>query len=201
MQHKLFFTPWISENYRNNSSKFGRLLIIAESHYGIKDSNENTTINVLQDVVDNDRSAGYRMFTIMGHTINPEDRNELWNNCAFSNLIQDSLIKPRENPARELLSNIHENFFQILDEVKPKKIIVTSSRAWKHWLPEVNLNEIHRCEHLIDQKVITENPDIYSYLWRYHYNGGSCLAIGTNHPSSIGFADWTPLIQKFVHEY
>jgi hypothetical protein len=198
MKNDLFFYPWISDNYKNGSGKFGKLLIIAESHYGIENATEYTTIDVVETVLTNDRSSCYKMFTKLGQTLDP-DRNILWENCAFSNLIQYRQDKPMVYPKTEHLKDVPLNFYKILDLVKPEKVIVTSKRAWNNWLTQDPIDEYHNCEQLAD--LTTDNPKVFSEMWQYHYKGGNCLAIGTSHPSTAGFSDFTPLIKKFVNEF
>ena len=66
--------PWISENYRNNTSKFDRLLILCESHYDKnREFDPNFTIDVVQDVIDGTRCKGYRYYTILGNIFSLED--------------------------------------------------------------------------------------------------------------------------------
>lgn len=185
--------PWISINYVNNESKFDRLLILGESHYNKQLLiDPNFTIDVIQDVVDGTICSSYRYYTMLGKLFNPEDRSELFLNCAFANLIQVPLEKPRVNPTSSEIGTIYDAFWEILRLTRPKKIIVTSIRAWNFWLPDAdprgkNVGDIH-----INNK--------HSAIWRYEFEDVSCHAIGISHPSGRDFYSWRDLVLEFVHK-
>jgi hypothetical protein len=183
--------PWISENYRNNTSKFDRLLILCESHYDKnREFDPNFTIDVVQDVIDGTRCKGYRYYTILGNIFNQEDRSDLFLNCAFANLIQEVLEKPRVHPTAEELATIQDAFWDILRLTKPKKVIVTSQRAWNYWLPDNDPRGRKIAE-------IKEN-DRYSTVWKYEFEDVSCEAIGIGHPSGKNFYSWEGLVNSFL---
>ncbi len=188
----LKFKPWVSENYTNLTSKFGKVLILGESHYGSeKDKHENFTIQVVLEVINGKYCAGYRHFTLLGRLFNP-DRNEIFKNCAFANLIQDILSEPGENPTKSQIETIVPAFWAILNEVKPDKVIITSTRLWENWMPD----DDKRCSRIGELK----ESGKFSTIWEYSYNQGKCIAIGINHTRARDFYSWRPLVEKFIKE-
>jgi hypothetical protein len=186
------FKPWISENYRFNKSRFGRVLLLGESHYGDSTNvNKNFTIEVVQDIIDGVVCQSYRYFTILGRLFNQNDRTDIFNNCAFANLIQEVLEAPRQYPTDSELATIHSAFWDILKLTRPEKVIVTSQRAWEYWLPDND----PRGEKIDDLSV--ENK--HSTIWKYQFDDVDCTAIGIGHPSSRGFYDWRELVKKYLN--
>lgn len=186
----MYFKPWISENYKNNSSG-QRILILGESHYG--DSNEmesNFTIDVIKDVLDGTRCRGYIYYTKLGKLFNEKNREEIFENCAFSNLIQSFVPAPRIQPTREQLEEIHQVFWEILKTTKPDKVIITSLRAWEYWMPDHDYRGIKMTQ--------IQGNERTSQVWKYQFEDVNCLAIGIPHPSSRNFYSYRELVQKFI---
>ena len=183
--------PWISENYLKNTSKYDRLLLLGESHYDeTGEFDPNFTNEVIQDVIDGTICRGYRYYTMLGNIFNPQDRSDVFKNCAFANLIQEILEKPRVHPTQKELETIRDAFWEILRLTKPKKVIVTSQRAWEYWLPDNDTR---------GQKisVIKENGR-YSTIWKYEFEDVSCEAIGIGHPSGKNFYSWEGVVHSFL---
>ena len=183
--------PWISDNYKKKTKEEDKILLLGESHYGDpSDFNSNFTIEVVQDVIEGTVCAGYRYYTLLGKLFNMRDRNEIFNNCAFANLIQGVLEKPRLHPSKAELDTIHEAFWEILKLTKPTKVIVTSQRAWEMWLPDND----PRGKSVSDLSV----EDRCSTVWQYKFDDVDCLAIGIGHPSSKSFYSWRGLVNEFI---
>lgn len=184
--------PWISDNYNSPNPKFGKILILGESHYGEPSKDDtNFTINVIEDVLTGRVCQGYRYFTMLGRLFNPDDRNDIFNNCAFANLIQEILEAPRVHPTYEQKNNSHIAFWAILKKTNPDKIIVTSSRAWNNWLPDDDDR---------GSKIDTITVDgRSSNVWHYEQKGVfKCQAIGIGHPAGRGFYSWRGVVNEFL---
>jgi hypothetical protein len=183
--------PWISENYLNKQNGEERVLLLGESHYGEQtDTIMNFTNEVIQDVIDGTICSGYRYYTMLGKLFNESDRSEIFMNCAFSNLIQTILEKPRKNPSKEELDTIHDAFWEILRITKPTKVIVTSQRAWEYWLPDGH----PRGQRISDISVNNR----YTTVWHYRFDDVDCKAIGIGHPSSRNFYSWRGVVNEFL---
>lgn len=184
--------PWISDNYKSPNPKFGKILILGESHYGeASENDEDFTINVIDDVLTGRVCQGYRYFTMLGSLFNPDDRNDIFNNCAFANLIQEILEAPRVHPTEDELDTIQEAFWEILRFTKPEKVIVTSYRAWDKWLPDDDTRGKQ-----IDTITVEGRT---SNVWQYEQEGVfKCQAIGIGHPAGRGFYSWRGVVNEFL---
>jgi hypothetical protein len=186
------FIPFISEGF-NNNPKFGKILVFGESHYGEDHQNDITFTNeVIDEFLSGENYPAYRIYTNIGLLFNESDKYDFWKNGAYSNLIQGFMSDCDDQPNKSHIDTVIPAFWEILDLVKPEKIIICSSRAWNNWMPDSD----PRCKKIDD---ISEG-ECSSSIWEYNYNGGTCTAIGINHPTSFGFSSnkWRPLIQKFI---
>lgn len=188
----LIFKPWIPELYNSLDNKYGKLLLLGESHIGNDDNKNNRefTFNVIEDVIGGDRRKDYKHFTFLGNLLTPNDRTTTFENCAFANLIQDVFPGPRIPPNQQQISSISPAFWNLLNITKPNKVIITSSRIWNNWMPNNDSRSYHIGE-------LTANSQ-RSTIWKYEYNGGVCEAIGIHHPSARNFYSWRPLVQEFL---
>jgi hypothetical protein len=189
------FNPWISENFKNGTSKYGKILIFGESHYGVDNEDDsNFTIDVINEFLDGETYSAYKMYTNIGLLFNENDKLDIWQNCAYSNLIQYFMSDCDDQPQKEQLESIIPAFWNILELVKPEKVIICSKRAWENWMPDSD----ERCRKIDEVSI----DNLFSSIWEYDYSGGKCKAIGINHPTSIGFSHnkWRPLVQKFINE-
>ncbi len=187
-----FFKPWIGQNY--NNSKYGKILIFGESHYhnGENKLNPEFTREVIEEYLSGEYYPAYRIYSNLGLIFNPDDKFELWNNCAYANLIQHALSDADDQPNSAHIETVIPAFWDYINEIKPEKIIFCSKRMWENWLPDND----PRCRMI---NSINENSKD-STIWEYDYDGGKAVAIGISHPTSYGFSnnDWRPLIQKFI---
>jgi hypothetical protein len=188
---KLFFKPWVGKDYEN--SKYGKILILGESHYGgEKCQYPEFTHEVIKEYLSGEYYPAYRIYSNLGLIFNESDKYELWHNVAYANLIQYALSDSDAQPNSSHIETIIPAFWEILDLVKPQRIIFCSKRLWNNWLPDNDT----RCRMV---GTINENSK-ESAVWEYNYNGGKAMAIGINHPTSFGFSNnqWRPLILKFI---
>jgi hypothetical protein len=62
---------------------------------------------------------------------------------------------------------------------------------WEYWMPDND----ERGNFI---KKISVN-DKNSTIWQYNYEGGSCTAMGINHPSSFfSYSEWKPIVEEFL---
>ncbi len=201
------FNPWIPENY--GSGKFGKLLIIGESHYYDEDDQEDQKDEIEFDnydsVVDEhsftkdiitgylDGSFNISFYRNIGLLFNPNDRFEIWREAAFVNLIQTALSSSKSQPSNEHIKLAKENFFPILDRLDPDKILVCSRRMWNNWLPD----ESPRGKYITP----IEANGKKSTIWEYSLKNKICRAMGINHPSKyFSYNEWRPIVKSFLSD-
>lgn len=208
----LNFQPWMPESYLKNKGIYGRLLILGESHYMededeieedmdgvIKEIENKTSSNELTSVI----IEGYihkkwdiRFYRNIGLLFNAESIYEVWQNVAFANLIQVALKKSDAQPSEEEIKTAVPTFWTLLENLKPEKVLVCSQRMWKNWMKLTGIDDDIRSKSINELKVNGK----FSKVWNFNYLGGSCTAIGINHPSSRGFSyrEWSPLVKEFL---
>lgn len=205
----LNFQPWVSEHYRNSNGKYGRLLILGESHYYEEDDNEdekdeeisstedfNVVVNenrftsaVVQDFLENKHNIPF--YRNIGLLFNPLNKYEVWNQVAFANGIQIALSNPSSQPTNEEIATVKNAFWLLLDNLNPDKILVCSKRMWNYWLPD----DSTRGRYI---KMITENNKT-STIWEYQLDNNKCNAMGINHPSKyFSYNNWRPIVENFL---
>ncbi len=202
------FQPWISEAFKINSGKYGKLLIIGESHY-MDDEEENEqkddieisdpietelpenqlTSVIVKGFINGDWKINF--FRNLGLAFNQEDSKEVWKNVAFANGIQVSLNSSSSQPTEEEIKTFIPAFWSILEIVQPTKVLICSQRMWKHWMPDND-----------ERSSLVSRLDAngkHSNIWKYNYTGGECIAMGINHPSRFfSHSNWAPLIKEFI---
>jgi hypothetical protein len=192
----LHFQPWIGKEYELK----GKLLLLGESHYMDEEPNEEDDFskgydNFTTEVIGENYLAGKEMrtpfFRKIGLMFNPSDEYKIWNEISFANAIQVGLWKAKSQPSPKDIATITPAFNLLLNHLRPKKVLVLSRRMWNYWIPEDNGTQVSRIE---------ENGK-WSTVWNFNYNGGSCLGMGTIHPSRMlgnSCHKWKPLIDKFL---
>lgn len=211
---ELNFQPWISESYLKNEGIYGKLLIVGESHY-MEDEDEENEMEEMKDRIDeeikeieNKTSSdeltsviieGYinkkwniAFYRNIGLLFNVENRYEVWHNVAFANLIQVALKKSDAQPSEEEIKTVIPAFWELLENVKPDKVLICSKRMWTDWMPD----DDKRCKSIGSLEINGK----HSNVWEYKYSQGACKAIGINHPSWKGFSykDWGPIVKEFL---
>ena len=184
----LLFLPWIGHEYGN--SKYGKLLIIGESHYQYEIDIPNFTINTIKKLGklgDND------FYIKVGAVFNPNDYLDIWSKVAFANGIQYLYEEPREEKTKEQLNTIEPAIKKYLELTKPTKMIVFSkSIIWEKGLPN-SLNWGTYVEVIEDM----ENKLKFT-VWRFEYEYGHCYGLGAIHPSSTNPKFYSEQIKGIV---
>lgn len=211
----LNFQPQVSESYRNGTGIYGKLLIIGESQYiDYEDEDENIDEelnNVINDVSietpPNEFTSGVikgyidkkwdiSFYRNLGRLFNKKDSYKVWKNVAFSNVIQVGLNSSISQPTPEQIQTIAPVFWILLENLKPEKILVCSSRMWWRELWWDTIDEDLRSTKL---PTLLDVNGKHSTVWEYKYKTGVCKAIGINHPSRGGSSDdWRPLVTEFL---
>lgn len=192
----LTFEPWKGKNYDN--SGFGKILLLGESHYEKGIENPLFTKEIIEEFLSGEQGKGYTIYANIGYLFS-DDCRSIWNEIAFSNLIQNYLLDASTDPKKEDFQRISGVFWLLLERLKPDKVIVCSKEIWKDWIPVVSENETKKCDNV--GKILIDGK--HSNVWRYDYGNGSCLAIGITHPSWMFGKngtpqEWRPLVSSFL---
>jgi hypothetical protein len=102
-----------------------------------------------------------------------EERNRAWNSCAFTNYIMETVGEgARERPSRPMLIDAQSPFLELLEEIKPRRIVAFGKHHMWPNMPE--------CEvHLTD--------DLQAYQRR---DGALAWTMCLAHPAGRGSVDW-----------
>lgn len=210
----LKFEPWVSDAYQQNEGKYGRLLILGESHYtsdkptydeAQKDFNcdDVNNINLLKlnsdfgkftkEIVTEfiNEESNINFFRNLGLLFNPRDRIEIWKNVAFANGIQSLLLESNGQPNKNEIATVKEAFWSLLNDLKPDRVLVCSQRMWNYWLPDNDERGHLLTHHYANGK--------HSTIWKYNREGGHTYAMAINHPSKFfSYSNWEPLVKSFI---
>lgn len=202
------YQPWVSDAYKTGNGKFGKLLIIGESHYLDEEDNSNEFIegdNSIQYPSNNHFTSAVvekfisgeinkNFFQNLGLLFNEGNPHEVWENVAFANAIQVGLPISNSQPNQEAIDTVKSAFMILIENLQPEKVIVCSKRMWEEkWLPEDSGEIIGSIK----------EAGKYSNIWRFDHLNGSCKAIGICHPSRMygrngNPEEWAPLVKKFL---
>lgn len=176
-----------------------RLLIVGESHYDEGEPPPPDQIaSFTSDIVTRwgVKAEGYQRFfgniyasfNADGAHWSSDEFKRFWNTVFFYNYVQSFVPgEARVRPTTKQFSVSADAFHAVLDDIKPEAIVVVGQTTWDLMSD--------RCAELIDR-----DEDGLGSIYRYEYDGGSCLAGHTHHPSSIGYsADyWRPRVMRFL---
>ncbi|MCY3737405.1 MAG: hypothetical protein OXG13_13440 [Gemmatimonadaceae bacterium] len=181
---RVYFKPWIGENYWSGRRFGKRVLVLGESHYewdkemcGLP---PDFTIQCIEDQV-----LGYtkRFWTeiviaFLNKRPSVEDKREFWHSCAFYNYIQESVgFGPRVRPTREMWERAVNPFNAVLAELRPDFIAVLGYELWD------NLPEDGSPEPTVGG---ADGSDVH--IFRYPHSEGDAWAFRMKHPSGRGFS-------------
>lgn len=176
-----------------------RLLIVGESHYdeGDPPSPDQTSSFTSQIVTRWGANAeGYtRFFGNIYSTFNEDGAHwssdefkQFWSNIYFYNYVQ-SFVRggARVRPTSKMFTESAEAFHLVLNELKPEVVVVMGQTIWDQ-MSDRNAGVVHQDE------------DALGSVWKYQFDGGSCVAAHTHHPSSTGYSSdyWRPRVLKFL---
>ncbi|MBO7495688.1 MAG: hypothetical protein J6T98_03975 [Salinivirgaceae bacterium] len=206
MKAEINFKPWIGEKYLSEGFKGKRILVLGESvHCGDQCSPccgcYNFTIDCVKTYVENnvyDETGAFRRWTntykkfesaLVGESVPVEERQNIWNSIAFYNYFQTALDEARQPLGGDLeYDRATECLTQIINELKPKGVIVWGMRLWRI-LPDKNWTET---EPFI-------NEGLKSPTGFYTINNRKFPFMAIYHPS-VGFSwdKWHVNIKRFI---
>jgi len=188
---KPFYKPWIGDNFEGDSR---RLLILGESHYGKGADNPNATRELTECYLSG--KMNYAFWTNVQNVVSPsslteKERSKFWHSVAFYNYVQETAGDTAGvSPRVEAFGNSKSAFFTVLDCLKPRAILVLSTRLWNN-LP----GSSDGAEPTAPLVAAGKERD----AWVYHYEGGSALASWIPHPSRyFAVSRWRPWVKALI---
>jgi hypothetical protein len=126
---KLKWLPWVGKNYNRTN-----VLLIAESHYDDADDGgwltrkDATRQMVNNQGLNSDKPdfrgrklfAGIEKAMLNKGNSTLEERNSLWNNVAFYNLVQELLSSLKQRPTERNYDDGWVNFLELAKVIKPR---------------------------------------------------------------------------------
>lgn len=188
------FLPWVGESYQTCSSG-SKVLVIGESHYGVAPGLYcNFTREVLQKHLSDEQRL--RFFTNIARAITGEanadlNQHEFWKSVAFCNYVQEPVAEARSRPTIEQGIEAQEGFEDVLNTLRPDKIIMLGNFVWD-MTPSTGHEGEPICSAASTKTLRT---------WYHPTDVGNLIHAGKiEHPSSGRFsADaWYPVVKQFL---
>lgn len=192
---KVFFKPWIGENYKNNKYFKKTIMVLGESHYCDQKCDNcgdllanpdcrNFITNIMNRFIDYKKGTQtherwmntYTRFSniYFGDEVDNNTTIDFWNSLIFYNYIQKALEDSRISPTEEDFKNSEIAFFEVLRKYKPDLIIVWGERLWDKLPANGQWGDV-----LLDGK----NGKFYNY----EIDSKIIPAFSIYHPSSSAF--------------
>lgn len=185
--------PWIGDKYPTPEIFRYRTLIMGESNYAPDNLNLKSVIDDVKLHIGLNTNPDFSRFATKVRRLTAFDlsmasheltRKEFWRNIAFYNFIQCLVgSKARQRPTSEMWASSVPAFLEIMEKLRPQRILVLGKANWLNLLSHVRYNEI----------------DDFSV--RVVCGGQEVVAGYTNHPSSsIAYEKWRPIVRKVLFE-
>lgn len=210
------FLPWVGKQFHEGLNGH-KVLVLGESHYCpirnvcgdctvencMKQGNEEEdfycmTNYVLDGYVNSYNGDKYQQTflcferALLGRQTSEEDRKQLWSHLAFYNYFQKAFYKEdgkRTKPEPRDFDCANEAFKEVLDTLKPDKVIVWGSRLY-NCLPNWGGK---------DSDIVVEN--IKAPVWTYEIKGRTIQCMRVLHPSTGPgkcWEFWHPFYEEFL---
>jgi hypothetical protein len=195
---KVFYEPWIGDNYCTGGVFQRRILVLGESYY------EDPDRYVLPRTFTKDHVEGHiegkRMRTVtrfynrvarvfLGRPLTLTERRGFWHSIAHYTFVQAPVgKKPSDRPTPGLWEGGRESFLSVVQQHIPEFILVLGCELWCH-LPDPKETET--------VNIGGEQVHTYKYLIGI---GNHALACHINHPSSRKFKSesWYPFVVEAI---
>ncbi len=140
---RVYFTPWIGDNYRSGRRFGKRVLVLGESHYewdeGTPRLRPNLTIQCIEEQLSGEATHAFWTkiaIALLNKHPSIEDKREFWHSVAFYSYIQESVgFGAHKPPTKEMWNRAPEAFNKVLSELCPQFIAVLGYRLWEK-IPE-----------------------------------------------------------------
>ena len=189
---KIFFKPWIGEQYQASPLSGKRVLVLGESCYQWdKDIplGPDFTIRCVTEQKAGRYPAKFWtniVIAFLNKRPTTQEKEAFWSSVAFYNYVQRPVgWGPRKSPSKEMWQEGADPFAEILEQLSPQLVIVLGFQLWRQ-LPDLDGQKGPRISS-------TRQPE----TWQYSLENGSCLAYGVMHPSAAFSGKyWHPYIME-----
>lgn len=204
------FFPWKGRGFgqSNDHNLPHRILLLGESHYGVREPYDGITCEVVREYIER---GGSRFFTGMCRALlgpdtqcTPDIRASFYSALAFCNFIQAMLKDRTCRPSEEMWKCASEIFPSFLVRLKPSHIVVFGFELWDN-LPNERFCSCPQLEravlvHLPEQYQQDEWHQLRGWIGRYSHSGGTSLVMKVKHASAPGFSpgQWHPVLKWFL---
>lgn len=190
----LKFNPWIGKNYYNCDEK---LLLIGDSHYWPYIGHEIFyNSNFTKNIVSDNNSLNTKFFVNTSKLFGKEKFNQIRDNIAFGNAVQEFLINSDDKLTTLQLNSTEYSIQEYIKLTNPNKVIILSFRIWQHLF--------NKKKNWGNYKQDITGANKKTTIWElYPFDEFTCLAIGLYHPSSQKWKlnDWKPILDDFLNNY
>ena len=185
----LIVEPWVGESYENPRNIPNRTLILGESNYteSPEQFNPSIVINCVSDDLCGDDPQGFGRFaTKLRRIIFGEQSNmkpeEFWPDVAFYNFVQYLVgDAARQRPTSEMWLESVPVFSQVINELKPEKVLVLGLENWRNLLKAVPHNTVSEFQ---SELIVGEYKVLAGYVF---------------HPSSsLTYSEWHPRAKELL---
>lgn len=149
--NKIFFKPWVGENYENGING-KKILVLGESHHCDDDkcldcgttNTKHDCNSFTQKVILNYFSYKEKKYPfdrwmntftkfaniLNGKKLSDPEQIDFWESVAFYNYVQKALTGPRISPTQDEFNNSLPAFHYLIENLKPDLIIIWGMRLW-----------------------------------------------------------------------
>lgn len=208
LESRIFFQPRVGKNYLSGGVFGKRVMVLGESHYcdgqcadcGLIAKHKKCTRftnDVVNDYLNKDRERERWMNSfvkfersLVGHTTEWDDRNEIWDSVLFYNYLQVAMEKPRKAGSSEQYNQAANAFYDVIDKYMPQFIIAWGKRLWNslpggtrwHW----------------DEPIVIDGYKVQKGYYTIS-SGDVAKIIAVYHPScGYSWKWWNKVITKFL---
>jgi hypothetical protein len=187
------FDPWVGGKYKSGSG----LLIISESAYcwevdGLRecpkaDHPTGNTVQhwALQNFEERGKEGRYpaTVTRALCGKLSPtlEERTTAWDEVAYSIFVQTAMPDRHHRPCEEDFAEAQQPFLDLLEDLRPARVLVTGVTAWKN-MPPTQLQSTN---------------DLQAYRLR---DGHLCWCRVARHPRILSWRDLSKQLSEFMNQ-
>lgn len=204
ISHGIYFLPWIGETYNQGFAE-RKLLVLGESHYQewngeIHELKQEITRNCIENEVKNriQGGQGAPLWLNIEQALLNKKRvdgwvpggEKIWYQIAFYNFVQTPVLSRSNPPSRAQFQDSWGAFRELVEEIRPDRIIVCGGRLWSK-MPPTPHEDGSRSDLFL-------RSDIQAYCLR---DGTPVWCLAIHHPSiCFSWTRWHPVILAFLRD-
>ena len=190
MWNKVKVYPWVGTQYEKPEIFPDKTLILGESNYTSEGNfDSNLVISCVVDHIGKNEDPNFSRFAtktrrvIFGHNTKVSSKM-FWENVAFYNFVQYLVGSvSKERPTEKMWHESVQAFSEIINTLKPKRMLVLGLENWKNLLEHIN--------HTKEGK----------YMATFDVDGYRVIAGYIIHPSYGGgfsYEEWQPVASEIL---